>query len=96
MPFFAALRAAVSCQKSAEIFCTKSTFLGYLRKSSSKLSRNWHHLFSSKRGSVPILEPVREVYAFCLAEWVPHAKQAEEVKHKTISGKLIENTDVAC
>ena len=47
---------------------------------------------------MPILEPVREVYAyaFCLAEWVPHAKQAEEVKHKTISGKLIENTDVAC
>ena len=38
--------------KSAD-FCYVSTFLGFLRKSSSKLPGNWHHPFCSKRGSVP-------------------------------------------
>ena len=41
--------AAPAAEKSAD-FCTNSTSLSFLRKSSSKRPGNWHHPFSQKGG----------------------------------------------
>ena len=43
------------CKKKGPHFCTNSTFQAFYRKSALRATRNRHHFFCSKRGSVPIL-----------------------------------------
>ena len=71
---------ALRAKKSAD-FCTDSTFLGFLRKSSSKLPGNWHHPFCSKRLSVPFHEVRCHEENACQKSWPCPMGMAHAARH---------------